>query len=139
MNKPKLEVGDRVIWNGKNAKIIRVTPLGRYVVDVGDTSVMTYGQNLKKLEEKDMEDNTQAITIIRDGNKTLAIYTSRGGMTDITKTAVARCHPDDEYDFEIGSDIAYSRLMGFPEVSKAAKKENEQLKERIRDLEILHS
>ncbi len=136
MNKPKLEVGDRVIWNGKNAKIIRVTPLGRYVVDVGDTSVMTYGQNLKKLEEKDMEDNTQAITIIRDGNKTLAIYTSRGGMTDITKTAVARCHPDDEYDFEIGSDIAYSRLMGFPEVSKAAKKENEQLKERIRDLEI---
>lgn len=47
----------------------------------------------------------EKITVYRDGNKVVAIDQRTG------KKGIARCHPDDEFDFGVGAEIAFGRLM----------------------------
>lgn len=143
MQKSKFKVGDRVEdkYRGEGTiidiiepSILYLTILVQYdkefvgghngngVSGVKGEDKHCYWENasdLKRVEDKDMKAVDYAITIIRDGSETRAIYTSFGGTTDVTKTAVARCHPEDTYNFKIGADIAYKRLMGNPEPDKS--------------------
>jgi|GEM_PF-2311256 len=49
----------------------------------------------------------EKIEITHDGKKTTARYCKKDGS--IIK-GVARCHPDDEFNFRIGADLAYARM-----------------------------
>ena len=52
---------------------------------------------------------TKKIVITSDGKETLArLYEGN----KVIKKAVAKCSPEDEYNFEIGARIAFDRLMG---------------------------
>lgn len=54
----------------------------------------------------------QKIVITSDGHTTTAkLY---DGKT-VVKSAEAKCHPDDPFDFTIGANLAYERLMCKPE------------------------
>jgi len=56
--------------------------------------------------------NTNKIVITSDGLTTTAkLY---DGKT-VVKSAEAKCHPDDPFDFTIGANLAYERLMCKPE------------------------
>ena len=61
-----------------------------------------FGMNLKPVEVK-----AEEITITRYGNKVVAKYGKKVG--------VAKCSPDDTFDFAVGAKLAFSRLMGDPE------------------------
>lgn len=51
----------------------------------------------------------EVVVIFRDGQKTVALY--KVGKEVVNKS-IARCCPDDEYDFMMGAKIALDRLMG---------------------------
>ncbi len=57
---------------------------------------------------KNQKQVNQSIHIYRQGRKTIA-QLNQG--KEIINMSSAICHPDDEYDFTIGSKIAYERLM----------------------------
>ena len=58
---------------------------------------------------KNKKQQKQSIHIYHQGRKTIA-QLNQG--KEIISMSSAICHPDDEYDFTIGSKIAYERLMG---------------------------
>lgn len=62
--------------------------------------------------EKVFEIPNQSIVIYRKDNKVYAVNKATG------ETGVAICCPEDEFDFKIGADIAYERLMGRKEPPK---------------------
>lgn len=57
---------------------------------------------------KNQKQQKQSIHIYQQGNKTIA-QLNQG--KEIIQMSNAICHPDDKYDFTIGSKIAYERLM----------------------------
>lgn len=57
---------------------------------------------------KNQKQSNQSIHIYQQGRKTIA-QLNQG--KEIIQMSNAICHPDDEYDFTIGSKIAYERLM----------------------------
>ena len=69
--------------------------------------------------EKELEPvNEKKIVITLDGSKTLArLY--EGG--NVIKSAVAKCSPEDEFDFETGARIAFDRLVGEKPVEEKPK------------------
>lgn len=51
------------------------------------------------------------IVITTDGNTTLArLYENN----KVIKTATAKCSPEDEFDFNVGAELAFNRLIGKP-------------------------
>ena len=52
--------------------------------------------------------NTQEIHITVKGDETHAVLKENG---KVIKHSVAKCHPEDEFDFEIGSKMAFERLF----------------------------
>lgn len=58
------------------------------------------------LEPADLKRKKEKITVYREGNKVIAIDQRTG------KKGIARCHPDDEFDFSVGAALAFGRLMG---------------------------
>ena len=69
-----------------------------------------FGMNLKPVEVKEEE-----ITITRHGDKVVAKFGKKVG--------VAKCSPDDTFDFAVGAKLAFSRLMGEPEDKPKPKQE----------------
>ena len=57
---------------------------------------------------KNQKNKKQSIHIYQQGRKTIAQF-NQG--KEIIHMSSAICHPDDEYDFNIGSKIAYERLI----------------------------
>lgn len=57
---------------------------------------------------KNQKQQKQSIHIYQQGRKTIA-QLNQG--KEIINMSNAICHPDDEYDFTIGSKIAYERLI----------------------------
>jgi hypothetical protein len=58
------------------------------------------------------------IVITTDGNKTLArLYEGN----NVIKSAVAKCSPEDTFDFETGARIAFDRLVGEKPVEEKPK------------------
>ena len=151
---PSYMVGDGIVsWYAREDELSPIFPVPKYrkydrvnwfegfsvypsiIMDVRTVDgsplyhIVTENQNRESdvLEDKlDRLPDKFEVNIHRDNNKTIAQFIRNGA--EVMREEVTKCHPDDEDDFEIDSDIAYSRLMRFPEVSKAVKKENEKLK-----------
>jgi hypothetical protein len=73
-----------------------------------------YAENLIKIESEKPE----TIVIYRKGNETIALDKRTG------KKAVAKCCPEDTYNFDTGAELAFKRLMDLPkykEVHRRAK------------------
>lgn len=64
-----------------------------------------YPHHVEKLEEEKKEE----IHITRKGSEVHAILKKDGKLV---KRTVAKCHPDDEFDFEKGAKLAMNRLYG---------------------------
>lgn len=63
--------------------------------------------------------NNKKIVITTEGTTTLArLYDNN----KVIKTAIAKCSPEDEFDFNVGAELAFNRLLGKP-CGKAAKEE----------------
>lgn len=108
----KFNVGDIIIGNEKNAysvtakgvkcEVLGVTPSGEINVKVlaGDRN-----RGSKWYVNPEYFDlvSSDEITITRHGNKVVAKYGKNVG--------VAKCSPEDEFDFAIGAKLAFERLM----------------------------
>lgn len=58
------------------------------------------------VHKEEVEKVSNTIVIYMIGNQVIAFDKATG------ENAVARCHPDDEFDFNIGAKLAFERLMG---------------------------
>jgi len=65
------------------------------------------------------EDVESTIVIYRKDNEVLAVDKGTG------ETGKAVCAPEDEFDFKIGADLAYDRLMGRKPPFRKRKEKNE--------------
>lgn len=67
--------------------------------------------NIKEVKFEDLFKPyiNQEIHITRKGNKVHAILKEDG---EVIKRSMVKCHPEDEFDFKIGSKLAYDRLFG---------------------------
>ena len=63
-------------------------------------------------KETDLEKINNTIVIYQNGNETIALNKATG------EKAAAKCHPDDEFDFEVGAKLAFQRLVGSEDVEK---------------------
>lgn len=95
-------------WNSEGkmdhlmGEIVKITELDDNYVGVYDkkhdyTWVFKFDQ---------VEKAKNVIVIYQKENQTIALNKETG------KKAVAKCHPDDEFDFEIGAKLAFQRLVG---------------------------
>lgn len=97
-------------WNTKGkmdhlmGKICKVTSISGFgdIIRIYDKKY-DYSWSVHK-EEVEKVSNT--IVIYMKGNQVIALDKATG------KKAVAKCHPDDEFDFNIGAKLAFERLMG---------------------------
>lgn len=95
-------------WNTKGkmdhlmGKICKVTSIFGDIIRIYDKKY-DYSWSVHK-EEVEKVSNT--IVIYMKGNQVIALDKATG------KKAVAKCHPDDEFDFNIGAKLAFERLMG---------------------------
>ena len=119
----KFKVGDIVIGNEKNKYGITCKGAKCEVVKV-------YGQGYDLIRVKLLHSGDQdfpvdpkyfdlvideKITITRYGDKVVAKYGKKAG--------VAKCSPDDTFDFAVGAKLAFKRLMGEPEDKPEPKQE----------------
>ena len=128
----KFKVGDRVRAvkeYGENKSIVGKvgtikhitgdTPYKRYAVEFDETIRNGHACNKKGKSGHcwwcdgnviELEHENNKIIITADGKTTTAKMYS--GKT-LVKSAKADCHPDDEFDFNIGATIALERLTGY--------------------------
>lgn len=86
---------------GKICKVTGISVLGD-IIKIYDKKY-DYSWRFNK-EEVEKVSNT--IVIYMKGNQVIALDKATG------EKAVAKCHPDDEFDFNIGAKLAFERLMG---------------------------
>ena len=79
----KYRVGDKVQYNGSTYEI---------------TKEHVYKENTDKYE----------IHIMSDGNKTTAVYKKNG---EVVSRSESNLHPDDEFNFKTGAQIAFDRVF----------------------------
>lgn len=53
-------------------------------------------------------DDDAEIVIRKDGKEVRAVFKVNG---KVVKESVAKCHPDDRFNFKTGAEIAFSRLF----------------------------
>lgn len=75
---------------------------------------------VEKIVEEKQEEKKEEIHITRKGREVHAILKKDGKLV---KRTVAKCHPDDEFDFEKGAKLAMNRLYG--------EEEHETLEEKM--------
>ena len=79
------------------------------------TSNMRNYEDCKKISAAEfLKENKETIVIYRNGAETIALEKNTG------RKAVAKCHADDTYNFEIGAKLALERL--FPETVREVKR-----------------
>ncbi|MGN1341181.1 MAG: hypothetical protein ACI4WS_12885 [Oscillospiraceae bacterium] len=107
----KFKVGDIVVGNGNNWYGITAKGIRCKVVEVCDPyhirvefhgSRFTVDPHCFDLVHSNLDD--EEITITRHGNKVVA---KRG-----KKVGVAKCSPEDTFDFVTGAKLAFERLIG---------------------------
>ena len=124
--KKKFKVGDKVVGkgiiscpniDGMVGKIIVVEKPGStfdYGVEFNDKHILFHscGNNGKHghcywVTSYDIEPlKEEVIVIYRKGNEVIALDKRTN------KKTTSRCHPDDKFDFEVGANIAFNRLLG---------------------------
>lgn len=79
----------------------------------------------KQINYKDFifDDSAKEIHITVKGNQTHAILKENG---KVIKHEVAKCHPDDEFDFRIGTELAFDRLFDKEGVIEDCEEEHEE-------------
>lgn len=90
-------------YSGVKTTVIGVTMHGSYKLD-GCGAYSYSGEMLEPVKEK----NTRFILVTNDGTDTVAVERVDG---KVVKKAKARLHPNDEYKWEIGRDLALNRLL----------------------------
>ena len=86
-------------------KIVKIKDVVGHVLILYDKK---YGREFAVLES-DVEKINNSIVIYQKENQTIALNKGTG------EKAVARCHPDDEFDFNVGAKLAFQRLFGSEE------------------------
>lgn len=110
----KFKVGDKVIGNDLADEYYTVTRKGY----VGTVKEVRDGRTIKVdrwivLEECfDLFEEEEKIVITRKGKKTIAKYYING---KVMEKGLARCCPEDTFDFATGAKIAFDRMLGFAE------------------------
>ena len=124
--KCKFKLGDRVKANETSNKRYGITNLRNKftgevvgvrtddVVDIKDDSDNYVWRNLDSDCFDLIGEPTPEIHITVEGNKTIAVY--KNGTE--TKKAVAKCSPEDTFDFGIGAKLALERLGVLPTEKK---------------------
>ena len=82
------------------------------------TESMLFYVNTKKISAAEfLKENKECVIIYRNGAETIALEKNTG------RKAVAKCHAEDTYNFEIGAKLALTRLFPEPvrEVSRYAE------------------
>lgn len=113
----KYKVGDRVKiqgvidhrneYNGKEVTIKTVNPNGTTGFYAGKTHYGV-GEHYIFYENELTPVNNRKIVITTDGAETLAqLYEGN----KVIKTATAKCNPIDTFDFKVGAELAFERLM----------------------------
>ena len=89
----------------------KVFTISRIIEDHSDTRTGYKFKERKHFDfvwdERGLKLVSEGITITRHGDKVVAKYGKKVG--------VAKCSPDDTFDFAVGAKLAFSRLMGEPE------------------------
>lgn len=86
---------------GKVVTIKGINPYGGLIVD-GDWIINP--KHVEPVEPVKNEQQNKFIFIYREGNEVIA-------FDNTNKKAVAKCHPDDEFNFETGARIAFDHLI----------------------------
>lgn len=104
----KFKIGDVVIGNDKADKEYFVTKKG-YIGKVTDNDGKNIClDNMYWVDPECFDICIDKIVITTDGKTTTAkMYNGKDGV----ETAIARCSPDDEFDFATGAKIALDRLF----------------------------
>lgn len=111
----KFKVGDMVIGTSDNyfytckGWVGKVTKVGK------DGWIDAYGSNgagkqvFTGLDPKCFEHyNVEKIVITHEGKKTTATLYKNG---EVVEKATSKCHPEDEFDFNVGAKVALDRLI----------------------------
>lgn len=99
-----------------------------YCFNYGGCGMLTVGTLPPRWEQinyKDFtfDDSTSEIHITVKGNQTHAILKEDG---KVIKHEVAKCHPDDEFDFRAGAELAFDRLFDKEGVIEDCEEEHEE-------------
>lgn len=104
--------GKRNIYNITNENMTKarvLSTVGRIMhIEILDHSrkseIGNFYDVLNSKNEFSLLMGNEMITIYRECNKTIALDNRTG------ERAIARCHPDDEFNFDIGAKLAFERL-----------------------------
>lgn len=110
----KFKVGDKVIANDLADEYYAVTRKGYVgtVKEVWDGRTIKVDQWVVLEECFDLFEEEEKIVITRKGKKTIAKYYING---KVMEKGLARCCPEDTFDFATGAKIAFDRMLGFAE------------------------
>lgn len=116
----KFKVGDKVIGNSNNKYYVTKRGWIGYVTGVCDPKYIVVKETIDDFDEFTVmadcfdlvnPDVDTKIVITTDGKTTTATkYYSDNGVPMKT-VATARCAPEDEFDFNVGAELAMKRLM----------------------------
>lgn len=108
----KFKVGDKVIGNDLADENYGITCKGYkgIVTDVLNNGKIKVNQYTVLEECFDLSE--EKIVITRKGKKTIAKYYING---EVMEKGLARCCPEDTFDFATGAKIAFDRMLGFAE------------------------
>lgn len=108
----KFKIGDQVIGNDLADEYYAVTCKGY----VGTVKEVRDGRTIKVDQWVVLEECfdlfEEKIVITRKGKKTIAKYYVNG---EVMEKGLARCCPEDTFDFATGAKIAFDRMLGFAE------------------------
>lgn len=110
----KFKVGDKVIGNDLADENYGITRKGYKgtVTDVLENGKIKVNQYIVLEECFDLFEEEEKIVITRKGKKTIAKYYING---KVMEEGLARCCPEDTFDFATGAKIAFDRMLGFAE------------------------
>lgn len=110
----KFKVGDKVIGNDLADEYYGITCKGYkgIVTDVLNNGKIKVNQYTVLEECFDLFEEEEKIVITRKGKKTIAKYYVNG---EVMEKGLARCCPEDTFDFATGAKIAFDRMFGFAE------------------------
>ena len=110
----KFKVGDKVIGNDLANKSYCITRKGYVgtVKEVRDGRTIKVDRWVVSEECFDLFEEEEKIVITRKGKKTIAKYYING---KVMEKGLARCCPEDTFDFATGAKIAFDRMLGFAE------------------------
>lgn len=121
-SKSKFKVGDKVraidnryyytrVDYGWTGEVVEVNRTGQFMAKTLSGNYSHDGETYYNLNPKHFElIHDQELHITVNGNETIAVYKHDGR----TEKAVAKCSPEDKFDFKVGAKIALERLGVLP-------------------------